>query len=111
MHALQLSGCTPRGLSHHSDRKEDLANGVVDLVGPSVVEVLALEVDERAGAIGASVVLGQALWRRRDGLVSVRRGKLCAQSSSSAGSMQCTTGGGGHCIRERSRVVVSGSAS
>jgi hypothetical protein len=45
----------------HAQAHERLAERVVDLVGAGVVEVLALEVDVRAGAVRALEALGQAL--------------------------------------------------
>ena len=41
--------------------EQGLSHGIVDLVGTGVVQILPLEVDERACAIRALVVLGQAL--------------------------------------------------
>ena len=41
--------------------EQGLRDSIVDLVGAGVVQILPLEVDERACAIRALVVLGQAL--------------------------------------------------
>jgi len=50
--------------------EQGLRHGIVDLVGTSVVKVLPLEVDERACAIGALVVLRQALRKVEGALTS-----------------------------------------
>lgn len=41
--------------------EQGLRHGIVDLVSTGVVQILPLEVDERAGAVGALVVLGKTL--------------------------------------------------